>query len=232
MRSIRNPTISAFSMLTMTLPALLGAVLSFTSGPAAAGALYKWIDENGQIRYSDRLPASQVRKKHHQLNRQGVVVSTTEEARSEEELAAEAEAKRKQEEADAEAARLKSIQDKKDQVLLLTFSSEDELQLARDDRIDVLDSVIRLINKSITASQQKLDQLEASAEQNFTSKGKEIPGGLAQKIEEFTRKIENRYAQLKLKMDEKDKINQQYELDLARYRELKSAADEPAPTTN
>jgi len=210
--------------------ALLGAVLLAAYGPVAAAGLYKWVDEDGQIRYSDRLPASQAKKKHQQLNRQGLVVSTTEDAASEEELAAEAEAKRKKEEEDAENARLKAIQDQKDQVLLLTFSSEDESKLARDNRIDVLDSVINLINKSIATSQKKLDQLETSAEQNFTAHGKEVPGGLAQKIEEFTRKIENRNAQLKLKQDEKDKINQQYELDLARYRELKSAEADSAPT--
>lgn len=232
MRSLRNPTVSAFSMVKTTLPTLLGAVMLLAIGPVAAGTLYKWVDENGQIRYSDRLPASQAKKKHQQLNRQGVVVSTTEEARSEEELAAAAEARRKQEEAEAEAARLKAIQDKKDQVLLLTFSSEEELKLARDNRIDVLDSVIKLINKSIATSQQKLDQLETSAEQNFTSQGKEVPGGLAQKIEEFTRKIENRNAQLMLKLEEKDKINEKYELDRARYRELKSAEAEATPTTN
>ena len=49
-----------------------------------------------------------------------------------------------------------------------------------------------------------------------------MPGGLAQKIEHFSRKIENRNAQLQLKQAEKDKINQQFELDLARYRALKS----------
>ena len=210
---------------------LLIATFGLGGGTAAAATLYKWIDENGQIRYSDRLPANQSKKRHQQLNRQGVVISTTEEARSEEELAADAEARRKQEEEEAEAARLKAIQDKKDQVLLLTFSSEEELGLARDNRIDVLDSVIRLINKSIATSQQKLDQLETSAETNFTSQGKDIPGGLAQKIEEFTRKIENRSAQLELKMTEKEKINEQYELDLVRYRELK-ASEESAAQSN
>ncbi len=227
MRKLTKIAIFAAKMLP---PSLLGAALMLGSGQAAAAGLYKWVDEDGNIRYSDRLPASQAKKKHQQLNRQGLIVSTTEDARTEEELAAEAEAKRKKEEEDAENARLKAIQDKKDQVLLLTFSSEEELKLARDNRIDVLDSVINLINKSITSSQEKLDHFENHAETAFTSQGKEIPGGLAQKIEEFTRKIENRNAQLKLKMDEKNKINEQYEVDLARYRELKSAEADSATT--
>ena len=199
----------------------LSAALLLGANTAAAASLYKWVDENGQIRYSDRLPASQVKKKHQQLNSQGVVVSTTEAARPDEELKAEAEAKRKQEEEDAKNAVLKRAQDEKDRVLLMTFSSEEELGLARNDRIEVLDSVIKLINKSISTTQSKLDALQANADEIYISQGKEVPGGLAQKIEHFTRKIESRNAQLELKVKEKQKINQQYELDLARFRMLK-----------
>jgi len=206
---------------TMKFTVLLVATTLFIgSGSVAAGALYKWVDENGQVRYSDRLPAAQVKKKHHQLNSQGVVVTTREAAKTEEEIAAEKEAKRIQEEQAAEQARLDELQYKKDQVLLMTFSSEQELALARDDRLAVLDSVIRLISKNIETTQEKLAELEAQAEELYTSKGREIPGGLAQKIEHFSRKIESRTDQLLLKIAEKDKINEQYELDLARYREL------------
>ena len=190
--------------------------------PVDAAKLYKWVDDEGNIRYSDRLPPEQAKKKHQQLNRQGVVVTTTEDARSPEEIAAEAERKRKEEEAAAEAARLKAIQDKKDNVLLMTFSSEEELGIARDNRIDVLDSVINLIEKSIETTQQKLERLQQNADENYLSKGQEVPGGLAQKIEHFTRKIESRNEQLLQKLEEKAKINAQYEVDLERYRLLKA----------
>ncbi len=211
-----HPSLKKFPLL------FVAAVLCIVAGTASAAALYKWIDEDGQVRYSDRLPAQQVKKKHQQLNSQGVVVTTTEAAKSEEELAAEAEARRKAEAQAAEEARLNEIQFKKDQVLLLTFSSEKELALARDDRLDVLDSVIRLITKSIESNQQTLKELETAAEQNYTSQGNEVPGGLAQKIEHFTGKIESRTDQLLLKIEEKNRINEQFELDLARFRELRA----------
>ena len=192
------------------------------SSPASAAALYKWIDENGQIRYSDRLPAGQSKKKHQQLSTQGVVLSTTEEAKSDEVLALEAEAKRKLENQQAKEAAVKQAQYDKDRVLLLTFSNEGELSLARDSRLDVLDSVIQLINKSIASTVHKLDDLQQTADNNYTSQGKDIPGGLAQKIEHFTRKIENRATQLQSKQNDKNKINEQYDIDLARFRLLKS----------
>jgi hypothetical protein len=204
---------------------LIAATLCLVWNPANAGALYKWIDENGQIRYSDRLPPAQVKKKHHQLNSQGVVLSTREAAKSEAELAADAAAKLKLEKEEAIQAKLDEEQNKKDQVLLLTFSNEKELSLARDDRTEVLDSVIQLISKSIVATQRTLDELQTSADENYLSQGKEVPGGLAQKIEHFTRKKESRQAQLDSKMLEKEKINEQYDIDLARYRLLKAEAD-------
>jgi hypothetical protein len=203
----------------------MATALCLVSSLANAGALYKWIDEDGQIRYSDRLPAAQVKKKHHQLNSQGVVLSTREAAKSEAELAADAAAKLKLEKEEAIQAKLDEEQNKKDQVLLLTFSNEKELSLARDDRTEVLDSVIQLISKSIVATQRTLDELQTSADENYLSQGKEVPGGLAQKIEHFTRKKESRQAQLDSKMLEKEKINEQYDIDLARYRLLKAEAD-------
>lgn len=205
---------------------LLAGLLAFAVLlPANAAKLYKWVDDEGNVRYSDRLPPNQVKKKHQQLNRQGVVVTTTDDARTPEEIAAEAERKRKEDEAAAEAARVKAIQDKKDNVLLMTFSSEEELGIARDNRIDVLDSVIGLIEKSIESTQQKLDELQQNADENYLSKGKEVPGGLAQKIEHFTRKIENRNEQLRLKLEEKAKINSQYDADLERFRLLKTQSN-------
>ena len=214
---IRKPlTITVFSK-----PILIGLLCYGALNPVSAATLYKWIDDDGEVRYSDRLPASAVKKKRQTLNNQGVVVETTEAAKTEEELAAEAEAKAALEAQIAEEKRLKDVQDKKDRVLLLTFSSEQEMSSVHGNRIEVIESVIRLINKSIHSTEESLIKLEDSADLNYLSKGKEVPGGLAQKIEHFTRKVYNRKEQLRLKEEDKQKINEQFELDLARYRLLK-----------
>jgi len=208
------------------LPGLcLAGLLCVFNTPSMAGALYKWVDENGAVRYSDQLPPKQSQKGHQQLNSQGMVLSTKEAARSPEEIAIEAEAQRTLEKQQREEARLKTIQDQRDRVLLLTFSSEEEIEHARENRIEVIDSVIRLIQNSLEGTQSQLDQLNHSAQVSYTSKGKEVPGGLAQKIEHFQRKIENRSAQLEAREEEKDKISAKYDLDLERFRLLRSASN-------
>jgi hypothetical protein len=203
------------------LPILLAAAFACAlATPAGAAKLYKWVDDNGNVRYSDQIPPSQVKKEHKELNSQGVVVNTRSAAKSEAELAAEAKARREREAREAEQARLKRIQDQKDQVLLMTFSSEEELELARQDRIEVLDSVINLIRSSIESTQEKLGVLQEKADIGYLSQGKEVPGGMAQKIEFFERKIKTRNVQLEQKLAEKAKINKKYQFDLARFREL------------
>ena len=203
-------------------PILLVAVLFSLCVNANAGKLYKWVDENGNVRYSDRLPPKQVRQAYESLNSQGVVISRTEAAKTEEELI---EARKVQEELEAKLAaekRAKEKRYKEDQVLLLTFSSEEEMDRVRDNRLDVLDTVIELIKKSRTATEVKLVDLGKTATTVYTSQGKEVPGGLAQNIEFFTRKKEIRDQQLNLKETERKKITRQYRIDLARYRYLKA----------
>ena len=208
------------------LPELLLAVLlCAVSSTSMAGALYKWVDENGNVRYSDRLPPDQNKNKHQQLSSQGTVLSTRDAAKSPEENAIEAESKRKLEEQQREEARIITERRKQDRVLLLTFSSEEEIENARDNRLQVMDSVIRLIGSSIESTQGKLDKLTGRAQDAYISKGKEIPGGLAQKIEHFERKIESRDAQLQLKQADKEKVRQKYEGDLERFRLLRSASN-------
>jgi hypothetical protein len=205
---------------------LLAIALCVFSTQASAATLYKWIDADGKVQYSDRLPADQSDRQHQQLNSQGVVLTTKEAAKTPEEVAEEAEVNRKLEEEQREEARLKEIQDQKDRVLLLTFGSEEEIEHARENRIQVIDSVIGLIEASIAKTQEKLEGLKRSAERNYTDKGQEIPGGHAQKIEHFERKIEIRNEQLAAKQEEKQKIRQKYEFDLERFRTLKSASNE------
>jgi hypothetical protein len=207
----------------LTFPGVLVClILLGISATASAGKLYKWVDENGDIRYSDRVPVSQVKRELQTLNAQGVVINTKAAAKTDDELKASKEAEKElQARRDAERQN-KETQGRLDRVLFLTFSSEREMSRVKNDRIDVLDSVIRLIYKSLATTEERLLRFENLAEQQYTSKGEEIPGGLAQNIEESIRKINNREKQLALKLGEKFKIEAQFEIDLARFRLLKN----------
>jgi hypothetical protein len=199
---------------------LLCLILLGLASTADAGGLYKWVDENGEVRYTDRMPQSAASKQHQTLNDQGVVIGTKEAAKSAEEKAALEKIESERKKILAHEKGQKEAQRKKDQALLLTFSSEQELGRAKQERMEVLDSVVRLIYKSMADTSKKLDRLENMADKNYTSKGLPVPGGLAQNIEVLNRKNFQRETQLRNRLSEKNRIETQYEIDLARFRTL------------
>lgn len=206
-----NPIYTKIIQLMLGIGLLVNVTQAF--------ALYKWIDDDGNIHYSDHPPS---KKGHKELNSHGVIIKSTDAPKTKEELAAEKEANKIAQKKLREEKRIQQAQAAKDRVLLLTFSSEEELDLVRNSRIEVVDSVIRLIGTSITAAETTLARFQNDAETRYLSKGLEVPGGLAQNIEHFTKKIEARRQQQALKQDEKDKINLEFDQDLERYRFLKS----------
>jgi len=195
-------------------------ILFGLTSTAGAGGLYKWVDENGEVRYTDRMPQNAASKQSQTLNDQGVVISTKEAAKTAEEQAAFEKIESERKERLDRENRLKQEQQKKDQALILTFSSEHELEMVKEERMEVLDSIIRLIYKSMAGTNKKLEQLEALANENYISKELPVPGGLAQNIEVLTRKNLIREKQLRDKLREKNTIEAQYEIDLARFRTL------------
>ncbi len=212
-------------MLFPGLPALLIVVLLAPSTLLQAATLYKWVDEKGEVRYSDRLPPNQAGKGFEKLTTEGFVVEKKAPELSPEEkrrrrIQARIKAIEERRKAEAEARR-KAEQEHHDTVLLLTFSNEDEIREAKDERVRVVEAVIRLLKRNIEDEQKKLERLEQEARETYTDKGQEIPGGLAQKIEYSSGKILSRQTQLLLKYDELDRINTQFVQDLTRYRELK-----------
>ena len=221
----REHTTSAMkSCVSQTYPPLPGILLCVImlgmASSADAGSLYKWTDENGEVRYTDRMPQSASKRQHQTLNDQGIVINTKEAAKSTEELDTIKKTEKERKQRLQTETKANESQRKKDQALLLTFSSEAELELAKDERIQVLDSIIQLIYRSMAGTQRKLTELESLADQNYLSKGLEVPGGLAQNIEVLSRKNLIRDNQLRQKLTEKNRIESQFEVDLARYRAL------------
>jgi len=197
--------------------------LAYLPNPAHS-RLYKWVDENGQVQFSDKLPPVENRQKHYQLNKQGQVIETYERQKTHLELQQQRERDKKLKlQVEQEAAAAKKVfllKQHRNRTLLLTFSSEHELQQVHYNKLEVVDSVILLLDKIIAQNQIKLADLDSRAQQFFRSKGKPVPGGLAQKIEFYSRKIVTTGTHMNLKQDEREKLNERFQQDLLLYRQL------------
>lgn len=193
-------------------------VLSVAAGVAHAG-MVKWVDENGQVHYGDRIPPQYLNQKHETLNEQGVVIERTKAAKTDEELAKE-EAERK---AKAEQDRERLIQQRKealrDRVLLETFTKEEDLIHARDDRVEAVDTQILLTETIIKDSEKKLQSLKARIE-GIEKSGRQVPENLRKEQAAVSEQLQTHYQYVESKNDEKQQIISKFDEDIKRFREL------------
>jgi hypothetical protein len=191
--------------------------------PLHAGKLYKWVDENGQTRYGDRVPPQYAKKSNETLNKQGVVVESKAAAKTREQLAEEQQlAKLK-----AEQERKRQEKEHQDRILLDTFTNEDEMILTRDGKIEAIEAVIRVTKSRTEKIKQRLATWKLRAA-NLERSGKAVPQKLQQNIREARRQIRYNSGYISNRREAQQAIRVKFELDIKRFRTLKMAEAETA----
>ena len=186
--------------------------------PAAqAGKLYKWVDENGQIRYGDRIPPQYARKSNETLNQQGITVDRKEAAKTPEQIAAA----QRLEEAREAAERVQQEKDRKDRILLDTFTNEDEMVLTRDGKIEAIEAIIRVTNGRTEKLKLRLSELKTRAA-NIERSGNPVSDKLSAEISETRQQIAQNFTYVKSRNSDQQLIREQFEVDIARFRELQA----------
>ena len=193
-------------------------LLIFACSMSAQAKMFKWVDEEGNTHFGDKIPDQYLAKEHKEINEQGVIVETHEEIKIEtaEEKKKRLRAERVKKEAQAKAKE----QAKQDRVLLDTYTTERDLTAARDARLDAVDSQLQL-SKSITDdAKRKLDLTEKQITR-LKASGKQVP-------ENITAKLDGEAKQLKIyeelaasHLKRKQDITEQFETYIKRFRELK-----------
>jgi len=191
-------------------------ILAFASNTVSAKKLYKWIDENGNAYYSDKIPPKANKSSHSLLNKSGRTIEFKGEAKTDEEYEKERETERlrKQQQLVIEQ------QKEKDKVLLKTFRSEDDLILARDGKIASIDNFITITKGNIKRFQSQLTAMQSQAA-NLEKSGKPIGAKFNEDIEQLKRQINNSYASIVAREQTKDEIRFTYNNDIERFRTLK-----------
>lgn len=194
---------------SLLLPVLLA------SSHAHAERLFKWVDEKGNIHYSDRVPPQHSKHERREYDPRGKQVRVYERAKTPEEK--------------AEAARLAAIEEEKkreaakqavhDRSLLATYSSEDDMLMARDGKLASVDALIQLTRSRIESTETRLREYAAEAAE-FERSGKPVPNALQDQIKTARELITENREFVRQKEIERVGISAQFDADIARYREL------------
>lgn len=196
---------------SMAYKFLIPLVFAVAALPVHA-KMYKWVDAQGNVHYTDTLPPSAAAQGNAEMSKAGNVVKKTESA----------EEKRKRLAEEAEAAERKKVADeqaRRDRALLSTYTTEQEIDLSRD-------RALEHHNLAIKSAQARLKQLEPSANelakkiQAVTKNGKPAPAHLQQQYDAKRAEVEETQRIIKTNEEAMVAVRERFEAERLRFREL------------
>jgi hypothetical protein len=212
---------SVLALACLALFAACVAVAGTQRDPNSKQQVYKWVDEKGVVHYGDAVPPQYADQDKTILNSQGVPVGSIPGKRTPEQAAAEAE-KRKAEE---RAHELEVRNRQRDQNLLATYLSVEEIEALRDRRAEILDAQARVTSQYLEQLRTHQKQLESQMQHfkpyNTAPNAQQIPERLSEDLVRTTGDIATQQRNLEVKRQELEKLKAQFASDIARFKELK-----------
>jgi Domain of unknown function (DUF4124) len=190
-------------------------LFSVILGAPAFAVMYKWVDENGVTHYGDTIPPEYENRPNEELNKRGVVIKKNDAALTPEQIKARDEeiAKRKK----------RTEENRRDAILLGTYSSVEEIDLARDRNLGQIEKVIKDSEAQLKSVE---DQLDASRK-NLAAYEREkqpVPDTLRGDIEILEKNKQDLEVAIVQKRSDADDMRARFEDDKKRYIELTQPA--------
>jgi uncharacterized protein DUF4124 len=204
------------SRLLSTSVLIAAAVLTASAWGAGNSdrKVYKWVDDQGVTHYGDQIPPEYAAREHGLINNQGIEVEHTPAQKTPEQLAAE---DQKKLDADQRASR--------DHNLLSTYGSVQEIERLRDQRLSLITDQIKLKEQFLETLNAKMNKLKVTSAlykpYNSDPKAPPMTDQLAEDLVRVGSDIHTQEENLREKRTEQTNMNQEFESDIARFKELK-----------
>jgi hypothetical protein len=182
-----------------------------------------WTNREGVRECGNIVPPEYAQRSHRELNQQGVLIGKTARAKTQEELEREHAERRKRAAEKAERARIAREQERRDRTLLQTFTTEEDMVLARDGKLQAIEARIRHIESRIVKLHQSLEHRRARAAL-LERRGDAVPEKLQKKILDVQGEIRNKRQLIEQWRTEQEEVRASFEGDLERFRQLKGNA--------
>lgn len=201
--------------LTIPLALLLGTVASCAS--AKEGKIYKCKSSSGETFYSQVYDATKCGGGGAEMNPEGIAIKEFERAKTPEELAAE----KAIAEQEAEVQRIEEARRKADEVLAVSYPSEDDLERGFREELEAIDSAVETANLSIRSRQKSLAQwLAVAAEAERADKP--VPENVSTSITMVREQLQAQRAIVAQAAIDKLRAEVNFKDRLQRYREIKA----------
>lgn len=206
-------------LLHCSFGALL-AVGSFAPASADAQKLYRWVDQDGKVHYSDSLPAEEIDRARRELSLK------TGSATGEVERALTAEQRAQAETANAQAAsEAKRAEDARqsDSAMLAWYPTEQDLQHAFDERRALLEETLKATRIGIDSQRASFNALLVHAADQELA-GRPVDAKTADSLKLLRGQIDGALEVQRRRESERAALDLEYQDTVARYRRLRDAA--------
>lgn len=194
------------SKVLLSVTALLAAV-----SLNAEAKLYKWVDENGTTHYGETIPPRYANRDTQTLEK-----GRLKERESTRESANQQSRGKTDEEIQAE---------RHDNALINTYSSDKEIDLARDRNLQQVEARISSYTTLLKSANENLASLHQE-EERIAQQNRKMPKSLVEDIESARQRIAQFQQELDTNKQELEAVRKRYAADKARYRELKGLPPE------
>jgi hypothetical protein len=215
--------------LAVGLLAAQGALAaSQSSTPGSTKPVYKWVDEKGVPHYGDAVPPQYADQDKTLMNSQGVPVGAIPGRRTPEQLEAQA----RQHALEEKARQDQVLARQRDQNLLATYLSVDEIESLRDRRLEILEAQAKVTSQYLDTLRSRLKNYEAQTQRfapySSAAGAQPVPEHLAEDLVRTVNEIRAQERNLELKHQESQRLQEQFGRDIARFKELKKIEAEYA----
>lgn len=212
-----NRSYACVPRFVLTALCAAAGISTSAAGPSSGKeeTVYKWVDEKGVVHYGDTVPAQYANKERRVLNEQGVEVGRLDAQKTEEQMAAE-ESQR----------RLTAGARQRDQILLTTYVSEDQIEQLRDQRLDLIEGQVKVTTLYLDTLQGRMERLNSQAQffkpYSSSAGAGPMPDQLASDLVRTINEIRAQKRNLDNKRREQMTLREQFQADLDRYRQLRT----------
>lgn len=195
--------------------AMLALIAPFHCMATNSGNAYRWVDNNGQVYYSDKVPPQHAKLRRTKLNNRGITVGVTEREKT------RAEVTREQELAKLRAAQQQLLEEhkSKDRSLLRTFRSTKEIDDTLKAKLSTIEVLTTVTMANISRLEERLQEEEKKAAERERN-GKTVPDWLLENIFGLRRQIDTNHKKINKLEGQKLAMKNKFAADLERFRDL------------
>ena len=203
-------------MRTVNFKTILILALALISCESAfAKKMYRWVDDEGNVFFSDQVPPDQVQYKRETLSEKAKVLGVVEKAKTPEQidLQKRLDALRKEQE------KIIAKQASNDKVLLSTFRSLEDMNKALENKLAAFDVEQKVIAGNIKRFEQQLQQQEQQAADHERN-ARKVPEKLLADITASKQQVEVAKQELDRNIAERQKSEKEFKADMVRFQFL------------